>query len=142
MAEARISDERVRKAREDSIRALREGSVDERRDAAAILAELGTTEIEDLTKGLSDPDYQVRALVARALGGLAARSAVPILMEALDDPHWKVRANAVRSLASLATQDEVDEILLRIASDSNPVVRDAVREMRQCAADSTKRAES
>ena len=55
-----------------------------------------------LTGLLDDPEWFVRAVAARALGGLGLdHGSLEALGSGLTDSHWWVRANAARSLARL-----------------------------------------
>jgi cyclophilin family peptidyl-prolyl cis-trans isomerase/HEAT repeat protein len=52
-----------------------------------------------------DASYQTRANVAAALGRIAAKESVPLLLALLDDAHPWVRTNAVIAIARVAAKD-------------------------------------
>ena len=55
---------------------------------------------------LSDPDTMTRMFAAGALGRIADRSSIPVLMRALTDAHPWVRTNAINALVKIAAKDE------------------------------------
>lgn len=69
--------------------------------ALRALVLIGDKAVPSLLAGCSDKNFQVRALSARALGFLGAKSAVPKLIELLDDPQGPVALLAADALGQL-----------------------------------------
>jgi len=57
-----------------------------------------------LIRALSDPDVNVRASAAWALGYLEAKEAVPQLLKLLSDPDWQVRFSAAWALGKMGSE--------------------------------------
>jgi HEAT repeat protein len=62
-----------------------------------------------------DPDAELRAMAASALGETGAKPAIPVLSLALDDPSPVVQEEAVRSLVVLGDQRVVGTLKKRLA---------------------------
>lgn len=85
-----------------------------------------TNELSGLLEGLRNPDPEVRARNACALGELAARAkaAVPALVGLLNDRHWYVRGRAAWALSKIGVDTEADVGLLVLAlQDDHWLVR-------------------
>ena len=97
--------------------------------AAMILGSLGPsagqTSVPVLTEALSDPDPQVRAAAAEALGniGQVAAPALPKLYVLLRDVDADVRRKTVEALPNIARDTSMIGLLIGALSDSAPEVR-------------------
>jgi DNA-binding transcriptional ArsR family regulator len=82
------------------------------------------TEVLDrLGQFAQSPDWNRRDSVARILGALGDRRAIPILHELLSDPEGLVRYAALKglwALGAIRTQDQVKELL----TDPSPIVQE------------------
>ncbi|SRR5581483_1080482 len=77
-----------------------------RRAAAYALARRATAQARArLELVATDPDAPTRAYVAAALGRIAARESLPVLLNLLNDAHPWVRTNAVVAIGRLAAKD-------------------------------------
>lgn len=74
-----------------------------------------------LTQALADPDPQVRAAAALALGESREERAIEPLLKALQDPVWLVRASAAGALGRLANPAAIPS-LEGALHDSDPAV--------------------
>lgn len=108
---------------------LTRGSRDERRRAAIALGRLspprsapGTPSA--LVGALSDPDAEVRAAAAFALGQREERGVASALAVALADPDPRVRAAAVTAASRCAPGELLEELLFAIG-DADSAVRSA-----------------
>ena len=114
------------------IMALSHQSPQVRREAAATLADIGSPGqgVEKLAELLADPNYEVRARAAMALGkaGEAAKPHVLKLVPLLEDDKAHVRQWAAWALAGLAAHagDAAGE-LRRCLRDEDAEVRRAAR---------------
>ncbi|MBI5575303.1 MAG: HEAT repeat domain-containing protein [Deltaproteobacteria bacterium] len=101
---------------------------DVRKFAIDLIADAGARELEQaLTERLSgDPNPNVRAAAAQALGKLGCREALPALIAALKDMEW-IRFTALDALATLKDPAAVEPIL-SLLSDSSPATRCAAIE--------------
>ncbi|USG63405.1 HEAT repeat domain-containing protein [Brevibacillus ruminantium] len=63
---------------------------------------------------LTNPDWEIRALVVKALGSWKDESSVPTLLAAINDQHWWVKYHAARSLVRVG--DEGFRALCELAS--------------------------
>jgi len=103
---------------------LQDAWPDVRAHGALMLGESGTLEGPPLLiTALRDPESQVRATAAAALGhyGSHAESAIPALVAALDDENWFVGCQAGESLGSMrGLQTKVLPPLLARVADSKP----------------------
>ncbi len=105
------------------LRYLRRSRGKPRELLARILAELATAELgEDLILLATDPDPEVRASAARAMGSAQPSFALPVLSVMMNDPEWFVRLRAVVALAAVNHSGRVRP-LLRALCDSNRFVR-------------------
>lgn len=50
---------------------------------------------------LSHPDWEIRSVMAKAIGELGLSTYIPLLKRAVKDPHWWVARNSMNSLAQL-----------------------------------------
>lgn len=97
--------------------------------AAMILGSLGPsagqTSVPVLTEALSDPDPQVRAAAAEALGNIGdvAAPALPELYILLRDADAEVRRMAVEALPNIARDTSMIGLLIGALSDAAPEVR-------------------
>jgi ParB family chromosome partitioning protein len=98
----RALDSPYRTVRIRAIRAL------EKLQDPALVTRLGTV----LT---GDPDAELRAMAARALGRTGAKPAIPLLSLALDDPSAVVQEESVRALVVLGDQRVVGTLKKRLA---------------------------
>jgi HEAT repeat protein len=76
--------------------------------------------IAQLKDALSDPDFEVRALAARELGGFEKPELLPLLASAARDPQMLVGINAIEGLANYRDPIVVP-YLLEIARDGGLV---------------------
>jgi HEAT repeat protein len=79
-----------------------------------------------LLKGLSDPDWELRARSAWTLGELAskAKAAVQFFLPLLKDPHWYVRGRCAWALAKIGSEtDETVAALVEASKDVHWLVR-------------------
>src|SRR5438445_12820823 len=98
------------------------------REAAAMAIGLtGDTQagIELLLERLQEPatPADVKRLAAAALGGMEARTAVPVLTKLLADRDPRVRRWAVAALGEIADQETVAPLSKVLATDPDPGVR-------------------
>lgn len=93
--------------------------------ALAALSELGCGDevFTAVKQALRVPAWQVRVGAARALSGVPAESAVPLLSEALGDAHLDVRKAAVLSLMRWAGEPAARDALSIALKDSDADVR-------------------
>lgn len=98
----RALDSPFRTVRIRAIRAL------EKLQDSTLVTRLGTV----LT---GDPDTELRAMAARALGATGSKQAIPVLALALDDSSAVVQEEAVRALVTLGDQRVVRTLERRIA---------------------------
>lgn len=63
----------------------------------------------------ADPDAELRAMAARALGEIGSKQAIPVLSLALDDSSPVVQEEAVRALVALGDQRVVRTLKKRLA---------------------------
>ncbi len=104
-------------------RYLKESEGKQRKLLARVLGELATPELgEDLILLATDPDPEVRASAARAMGSAQLSFALPVLSVLVNDSEWFVRLRAVVALASVNHSSRVRP-LLRALCDSNRFVR-------------------
>ena len=88
-----------------------------------VLGELATSDLgEDLIVLATDPDPEVRASAARALGNAQPSFALPVLSVMIKDKEWFVRLRAVVALASINHNARIRP-LLHALCDSNRYVR-------------------
>ena len=78
--------------------------------------------VGELTRLLSDVDSKVRILAVMALGSIKDPTSLPALSEVLEDPDVNVGKVACVEIASFGTK-EVSDILLRVLSDRNSLLR-------------------
>lgn len=80
----------------------------ERLQAAELWGRMGRAAVGEMTRALSDGDYQVRRYAALALCriGSEAESAVPDLVRLLDDDDRLVRTNAITALGRIGCEAE------------------------------------
>ena len=98
-----FKDDRVIPALEHALQA---GTVAIRREAALALGEMGHSAAAALIAALADPEAEVRAAAARALGRLQCRAAGESLQSCLADSSWEVRVAAGAALAAIAATGE------------------------------------
>lgn len=90
---------------------------------AAALAELARKEeVSALLEAVSDPDAEVRAKLARALGQAGDPAGLPGLERLVGDPVWFVRLQAVAGLSKLGHSD-AERALWQAARDADGRVR-------------------
>ncbi len=89
------------------------------------LSAQGAAAVPRLVSALSAEDWPLRAAAADILGdiGLAARTAVPSLINCLEDDSEWVRRNAVEALGNIASPEAVRRLSQRLTNDSCHVVR-------------------
>jgi HEAT repeat protein len=105
------------------MRYLKQASATSRELMARVMAELATPELgEDLIVLAMEPNGEVRASAARALGNAQSSFALPVLCVLVTDKEWFVRLRAVVALASIDHPSRVRP-LLRALCDSNRYVR-------------------
>lgn len=107
---------------------LKDKDDDVRKFAVELLADAGTCEHAPLLSGLlaADPNPNVRASAALALGLLGCREALPALVASLKDMEW-VRFSALESLAKMRDPAAVEPVLT-LLSDPSPATRFAAIE--------------
>lgn len=91
-------------ARTAACQFINSDQIDLRARAIRALAAVGTGTIEEfkmLLEALSDKNWEIRAVAARALGQIAHPEAIPRLIEALTDEAWWVRYNSAQALARM-----------------------------------------
>lgn len=81
-----------------------------------------------LEKAARDPDPDVRAAAARALGDLGVRSAVPILISMLEDDRGFVRDAAAHALGQLGDQTAVPALIRKLKEQALPGPAEAIEE--------------
>ncbi len=94
----------ARAARAAASKFLDNDSVDMRARAIRAIAAVGietNDELDLILDKLTDKEWPVRAVAAKALGQLQQEQAIPTLTRALTDEAWWVRHNAAHSLAML-----------------------------------------
>ncbi|KAF0247237.1 MAG: HEAT repeat-containing protein, partial [bacterium] len=94
----------ARAARATASKFLDNDSVDMRARAIRAIAAVGietNDELDLILDKLTDKEWPVRAVAAKALGQLQQEQAIPTLTRALTDEAWWVRHNAAHSLAML-----------------------------------------
>ncbi|HXI02406.1 MAG TPA: HEAT repeat domain-containing protein [Candidatus Saccharimonadales bacterium] len=64
---------------------------------------------------LTDPNPDLRARAANALGMLGDPTVAPLLVRAMEDPEWPVRAMAAKSLGHLREQSSIDALKAALA---------------------------
>jgi hypothetical protein len=90
---------------------------------ARVLGEVGTAALEsDLIQIASDPQAELRASAARALGNAKPRIALPVLEKLTEDEIWFVRLRAAVALGQLRTPKAIPA-LVRALTDSHRFVR-------------------
>ncbi|MCP4652057.1 MAG: hypothetical protein GY858_01555 [Candidatus Omnitrophica bacterium] len=111
--------EKLRTAAQEAIEKIEKGSAED--------ASVEEAEIDRLIRGLENVDYNVRSDSATALGriGLAAKKAVPDLIERLADQKAKVRMVSSWALGQIGSvSDEVMLLLISTLEDSNHDTRE------------------
>lgn len=108
-----------RSAIEGLLTRLTNDDVEERRDAAAILAEAGAVDPAQVSAALRDPDRQVRKYIALALGRGGNEASKACLIKALRDPAWEVRGYAILGLRSLGARPQLDQIFEQIQDEAH-----------------------
>jgi len=88
-------------------RALRDKALGVKLEAVRAVAEQRKTLVAALAEGMSAPEENLRAAVAKALGTLGDVSAIPALSETLADKSWKVRHETILALDALGTSEAV-----------------------------------
>jgi HEAT repeat protein len=105
------------------LRYLKHATKRPREVLARVLAELATLDLgEDLILLATDPDPEVRASAARAMGNAQPSFALPVLSVLVKDKEWFVRLRAVVALASVNHNARIRP-LLHALCDSNRYVR-------------------
>ncbi len=110
-------------------RKLRDGSVDERARAALVLGRIGTPEWATVPLlGALDRSrpWQVRRTAAWALGQLADRRAIPILVETLKDEREEVASEAALALSAIG-ELAAPSLISSLSSDQPSVRQMAVK---------------
>jgi len=125
----------IQKLRDRYLTQLGSPDINERRDAFAILAEIGSSTVVELANHISESDDKARALCARALGATGNKDAVRPLMTLIGDPHWLVRASAVRGLSRVGSSQDLERMRKSLAFERHPVVLDAVASSQRVAED-------
>ena len=89
------------------------------------LSAQGAEAVPRLVSALTTEDWPLRAAAADILGdiGLAARTAVPSLIDCLEDDSKWVRRNAVEALGNIASPEAVRRLSQRLTNDSCHFVR-------------------
>ncbi len=89
------------------------------------LSQQGSAAVAGLIDALRDSRWQLRAAAADILGdvGLAARPAVPYLLESLSDESDWVRRNAAEALGVIAAPEAVPILARNLESDRSDFVR-------------------
>lgn len=107
---------------------LKDKDDDVRKFAIELISDAGAGELSGaLSERLTDdPNPNVRAAAAKALGILGCREAVPLLVAALKDIEW-VRFSALEALSLLRDEEALDPILA-LLSDPSPATRRAAIE--------------
>jgi HEAT repeat protein len=80
-------------------------TVEQRAEVPDILADIGPAGVPLLVRALQDPDENVRAVAAAALGRLQAFEALPMLVRAAHDPSEWVRLSLVEALGHVCGPD-------------------------------------
>ncbi len=92
--------------------------------AAAVLAEVASSpQFLSLMRAAGDPEPEVRAKVAQALGRTGEEAALPTLEALASDSVWYVRLRAVGSLSQLHLQ-AAESLLWRATQDKDQRVRE------------------
>ena len=108
---AEASEKRI----EDLVRILREAeNRGEKREAAAVLSEMGEPALEPLIALLKDKDAIVRAYAAGALGGIKSGRAAAPLIELMKDEDEYVRRTAIDALGGIGSPEAVQFLVLRL----------------------------
>lgn len=123
IARSRPADSEIDQTVGELIQSL--ASADEEEHSAAVsgLVALGPHAPEALSKGLGNPDEDVRLGVVEALAQMPAETAVPLLLTALDDESWDVRLNTVEALGTFRDRRAVQPLMKRFEVDDDDQVR-------------------
>jgi bilin biosynthesis protein len=89
----------------------------------SILADIGDPALEEMAGALRDPDEEVRALSALALGEMRSPRAIDHLIVALRDGSPRVRAQAAISLGELGAPGAEEALARAAETDENEAVR-------------------
>lgn len=137
----RLMRERPAEAVGAAEKSLTADSVVVRREAVRCLRELGDDRaVDELRTSLQDPDSQVVALAAQALGELcdpSDRTSVDMLIALIGDEHWHVRQRAAFSLGQLADERAVPSLASALQDDSATVQRAAAWALGQIRVDAS-----
>jgi len=103
---------------------LRTGTVQERQQAARMLALIADNRsVLSLIMAFDDPNAEVRWQIAAALGHFSDPRAASRLLDALNDDSMPVRAAAAASLGNYYRDPRVMKALLPLLDDESPLVR-------------------
>jgi HEAT repeat protein len=87
------------------------------------IAALGPAALPGLSKGLGDPDENVRLVAVETLGKMHGQEVMDPLLLALNDSNSDVRLSAVEGLGGHGDRRAVQPLLVQFAKDDNPQVR-------------------
>jgi HEAT repeat protein len=107
------------------IQALRDPDKNVRAQAAKALGVIGDPSIGPLTLLLDDPDWRVRYRAAEALGITGSEKAVPFLINVLDDPKDHVRYMAAKAIGETGSGAAENALIVRLGDENEFVRRSA-----------------
>lgn len=105
------------------VRAFREEDGILRPRIATILVDIGDPALEEMAGALRNPDEEVRALSALALGEMRSSRAMDHLIIALGDGSERVRVQAAISLGELGAPGAEEALARAAEGDESPAVR-------------------
>jgi HEAT repeat protein len=108
------------------IQALRDPDKNVRAQAAIALGEIGDPSVDSLILLLDDMDWKVRYRAAEALGMIRSIKAVPFLIIALDDPKDHVRYMAAKAIGETGSGKAEKALIVRLSDENEFVRRSAV----------------
>ncbi len=93
------------------------------RSARALQRKPGSMAVEPLIEALGDPDREVRAAAALALGEIGCPQSVQALIRALKSPYLDIQQPAARSLGALGTSECIEALIEVLNSTEDATLR-------------------